>query len=46
MMQQVRTLGPGLSEASRLASPDELKTSTTFKPGLYLHATVTMPQKK
>ena len=46
MMQQVRTLGPGLTEASRLASPDELKTSTTFKPGLYLHATVTLPQKK
>ena len=46
MMQQVRKLGPGLTEASRLASPDDLKTAVTFKPGLYLHATVTLPQKK
>jgi hypothetical protein len=46
MMQQVRKLGPGLTEASRLASPDDLKTAATFKPGLYLHATVTLPAKK
>jgi hypothetical protein len=45
MLQQVRKLGAGLDLTSRLTDPAQLKTTTEFKPGLYLHITVTLPQK-
>lgn len=45
MMQQVRRLGPGLSLETPIGKPEDLKTVTRFKPGLYVHATVALPGK-
>jgi hypothetical protein len=44
MYQQVRTLAAGLSVTEPIAKPEDLKTTTTFKPGLYVHATVSLPK--
>lgn len=44
MLQQTRQLSNGLTLTSKLAKPEDLKTETVFKPGLYLHATVTLPK--
>jgi hypothetical protein len=44
MIQQVRRLADGLTLDSRLTSASELKTDHEFKPGLYLHITVSIPK--
>lgn len=45
MMQQVRRLGPGINLETLITKPEELKTVTRFKKGLYVHATVALPSK-
>jgi hypothetical protein len=44
MLQQVKKLGPGLTLDTRLDDPAKLKTVSEFKPGLYFHFTVALPQ--
>jgi hypothetical protein len=44
--QQVDVLKQGLSVGQVITSSDQLKTDKTFRTGLYLHITATVPQKK